>query len=649
MKKYILLLFISLIAIVSNSQTQGNYFWSYTNQIGYAKVVTASSSFITNITETSANVIGSVIVNGGCKIIEKGFYWDVEPYEGDATNGIKVVVSTTPSLGTFNVDLTGLPAGSLIYFKAYAINCNGMSSGEVVTFNTLYNGTVPAVSTYSAMYLSLTSATTGGNVTNSGGNSVTSRGVCWNTTGNPTISDPKTTDGSGIGIFSSTMTGLTNGTTYYIRAYATNVIGTGYGNEVIYSGAHLPTIVAYSFTNVTTSTINVTCRIDDLGHAALTDKGIVWSTSTNPTLANSSYSNGSGGNAGTGYTSLMTGLSANTKYYIKPYGINAAGTYYGAEVNYTTPQGGSVPTVTTASISSITDISASGGGNVTSDGGNSVTSRGVVFSTTPSPTIYSYVGGGITSSSTGIGVFTSSLTGLICGSTYYVRAYATNSVGTSYGNEVSFNTTAPSAVVATLDVQDYETCDFANFYGNITSTGCLTGYSSSDPAWGRGFVWNTTQNPTLSSTISDVPCGEMNVTGTYFCSVNPQIQNTTYYVRAYVKSPYGTVYGSQVSFTTSCGTSEAFDITSTSAGHNCIWNGFGYVIIDGGIVCNTSPNATTSTYAKKIDGLAVGDTYRAGGVYWGGLTPNTTYYSRSYATTSQGTFYSNQVVFTTLP
>lgn len=94
----------------------------------------------------------------------------------------------------------------------------------------------------------------------------------------------------------------------------------------------------------------------------------------------------------------------------------------------------------------------------------------------------------------------------------------------------------------------------------------------------------------------------------------------------------------------------ATSITSTSATHDCEWDGNGYTMTDGGVVCNTSINPTVTTYAKKVQfPPVIGFTYRTGGITWSGLTPNTTYYARAYMVTSQGTFYSNQVSFTTLP
>jgi uncharacterized protein (TIGR02145 family) len=95
--------------------------------------------------------------------------------------------------------------------------------------------TLPVVTTGNISGLTESSAVSGGNVTNNGGSDVTARGVCWGTTQNPTISSGKTSDGSGNGTFTSNITGLTANTTYYVRAYATNSEGTGYGNEVSFT------------------------------------------------------------------------------------------------------------------------------------------------------------------------------------------------------------------------------------------------------------------------------------------------------------------------------------------------------------------------------------------------------------------------------
>ena len=93
---------------------------------------------------------------------------------------------------------------------------------------------VPTVTTTAMSNIARRTASSGGNVTADGGASVTARGVCWNTVGTPTISDSKTTDGSGTGSFTSSVTGLTPNITYYVRAYATNSAGTAYGSQVTF-------------------------------------------------------------------------------------------------------------------------------------------------------------------------------------------------------------------------------------------------------------------------------------------------------------------------------------------------------------------------------------------------------------------------------
>lgn len=100
-----------------------------------------------------------------------------------------------------------------------------------ITVNaTLTTATIAA--TAAATNIAQITATSGGNVTNEGGGYVTAKGVCWRTTSNPTIADSKTNDGSGLGIFTSNMTGLAANTTYYVRAYATNSAGTSYGAQI---------------------------------------------------------------------------------------------------------------------------------------------------------------------------------------------------------------------------------------------------------------------------------------------------------------------------------------------------------------------------------------------------------------------------------
>ncbi|MBD3333686.1 hypothetical protein GF356_12625, partial [candidate division GN15 bacterium] len=157
--------------------------------------------------------------------------------------------------------------------------------------------------------------------------------------------------------------------------------------------------------------------------------------------------------SGTGsFTSSLTGLTANTPYYVRAYATNSAGTGYGIAQSFTTAAQPTAPVVTTSAVSAITQTTAQCGGNVTSDGGAAVTSRGVCWSTSPTPTIADSK----TTDGSGTGSFTSSLTGLTANTPYYVRAYATNSAGTGYGEERSFTTESQGGPDSTGTVTDID-------------------------------------------------------------------------------------------------------------------------------------------------------------------------------------------------
>lgn len=197
--------------------------------------------------------------------------------------------------------------------------------------------TIPQLSTNNASNITLTTATSGGNITTDGGAPVTSRGIVWNTVTQPTVSlATKTTDGSGIGDFPSAITNLNPSTNYYARAYATNSVGTGYGNEISFTTGAIviPTLSTTAVTSITTNSAISGGTITNDGGGAVTARGIVWSTSQNPTIALTTKTS-DGVNTGT-YTSNLTNLAPNTTYFIRSYATNSAGTNYGNEISFKT-------------------------------------------------------------------------------------------------------------------------------------------------------------------------------------------------------------------------------------------------------------------------------------------------------------------------
>jgi uncharacterized protein (TIGR02145 family) len=121
--------------------------------------------------------------------------------------------------------LLGTLCGTMMLLVS-VLACND----EVVTPPALQ---APVLTTAPVTDITGTTAVSGGDITSDGGAPITVRGVCWSTNQNPTIADPKTTDGSGVGSFTSVITGMVSGTLHHVRAYATNSAGTGYGNDVL--------------------------------------------------------------------------------------------------------------------------------------------------------------------------------------------------------------------------------------------------------------------------------------------------------------------------------------------------------------------------------------------------------------------------------
>ncbi|NOR74663.1 MAG: SusF/SusE family outer membrane protein [Draconibacterium sp.] len=294
----------------------------------------------------------------------------------------------------------------------------------------------PTLSTSETFNITSDSATVVGFVV-AQGDGFNEKGVCYNTSEIPTVDNSKVvyTKNEPTATFNVILSGLDYATKYYARAYATNEAGdVVYGEEVTFTT--LPVVAILTTTAITDITGNSALgggNVTVTGGAEVTGRGIVFGMNHNPTVSDSKTADGEGAGE---FESTLSELKGNTKYYVRAYATNSAGIGYGPEVSFTTLV--DLPIVTTTEVTDVTKISAVSGGDVTYDGGGSVTARGLVWSMNSEPTIDdNKIDGG-----SGVGTFVSTLENLEKFVTYHVRAFATNSAGTAYGDDIQFTTLA---------------------------------------------------------------------------------------------------------------------------------------------------------------------------------------------------------------
>ncbi len=314
--------------------------------------------------------------------------------------------------------------------------------------------TLPIVTTTIVSDITQTNASAGGIVTDDGGAAVINRGVTWSTTHNPTVGIFNTRDGVGTGTFLSKLTGLSGSTTYYVRAFATNSVGTGYGNEVSFKSNEisLATVTTTQVTEITSTTAEAGGKIPSNGGTTITEWGVCWSTSQNPTTDDQVIKMtlvldlvGEGFVADTTFTSNLADLNPGTTYYVRAYAVNSIGTAYGNQVTFITKQ---IATLTTTEVTSITSINAISGGNIINNGGGEIIAKGVYWGTDPDLNVFS----GATDDGSGPDPFVSYLSDLTPKTTYYVKAFVLTKVGKAFGPTISFTTPEMSPIVFNPDL-----------------------------------------------------------------------------------------------------------------------------------------------------------------------------------------------------
>ena len=237
------------------------------------------------------------------------------------------------------------------------IPCTGVNFQHVIDdpcgLMSLYGAYILAVVTTQAVTDILSTTATGnGNITNINGENCSKRGVCWNTTGSPTIADNKSeeTGSFGTGAFTRPMTGLSPGVTYYVKAYAYNSSGYGYGGEVNFTTDKVaPTVTTQVATEVSQNHVKGNGNITASGGENATERGFEYGLTKTATWTKKETEGGY--EAGAFYLTIE-GLQANTEYWYRAYAVNSIGTGYGEWVKFQTSASGTISLGTKISICS---------------------------------------------------------------------------------------------------------------------------------------------------------------------------------------------------------------------------------------------------------------------------------------------------------
>jgi uncharacterized protein (TIGR02145 family) len=436
------------------------------------------------------------------------------------------------------------------------------------------------------------------------------------------------------GVFEVSFSNLDKNNLYYFKAYVT-VDGKPVYAEVIKQfttmESGLPVVTTGSITNITRTSASASGEVTGDNGEAVTKRGLCWGISNNPVLTSCVDTTVNGSETGI-FIGSMTLLSPLTQYYVRAYAINSKGTAYGSSVAFTTYD---LPVVITTEPNIITNTGATSGGNVTGEGGSPVTFRGICWSDSPLPTDALTTK---TIQSGGTGSFVSTITGLAPGQLCYVRAYANNLFGTSYGAQFQFRTTKPPSCI-TEQATDL-TISSAKLNGMVNPNYFLT------TAWfeyGTSTSYGTAAaaNPEIVSGETDSPVS---------ATISELSQGYVYHYRLAGQNSGGTTYGEDQIFTTlklpSATASAASNIKALSASLNGIVNAnnsstevrfqFGETESYELGVYGGTPFTVTGNTAASITGSPAG------------LNEGTTYHYRIWAESEAGITYSNDISFTTM-
>lgn len=416
---------------------------------------------VSNVTQTSFDVWIALEDLGGATISEGGFIYvetnrEVELEELMKLGKLPVAADTD---GNYRLSVEKLTPNTCYAICAYVSMTTGTEYSQIYYVTTL-EAEIPVVSDVTMNDRDgITQLHLSAYILASGTKEVTEYGFVYSTSNQlPAVNEDQTSklvaEGTGMN-FQATLPELLYNKTYYIRAYAVNEFGTGYGNVLVYTTDNysFPIVTTVAATDIGEDFATLNGMIEDDGNSPILLRGFVWSqTNQNPTIEDNRIDALMSTEAFS--ATLTEGMSSSQTYYYRAYAVNGKGPGYGAVMSFTTITA-YPPTLSSTTMSAISLTTATASSSISNDGGSAVFEKGFVLSATVTlPTVSDIK---VLSASSDNSVV-ATLTGLADGTKYYIRSFATNKKGTAYGPVQVFNTVDKDDVTS-IDKGDFSEDD----------------------------------------------------------------------------------------------------------------------------------------------------------------------------------------------
>lgn len=588
-----------------------------------AAVASVTSRPASNIEYTSAVLNAHIPADGYSEITEHGFYFGTTP---DSLEKLKVGSAVRQNLFYLYVmPLGNLSPATTYYFKAYAVNEQGESQGQLLKFNTK-NPVAPYVRTKEATNIEYLTATINGAILSNGYAEITEYGFYWGADMNDLHKVTLGTDDPFLPCeLTFDLTGLTANTEYFFQVYAVNTAGEDAGDVLSFTTKPPvePAVVTGDTTGIDYTTAKIYGTITGNGYTDITEYGFYWGTTATPSIKAAVSTTDP--DIPFAHSAVLENLIAGRTYYYQIYAVNSAGEARG-EIRSFKTKNPIAPAVTTKSASVVAYTSAVINGEITANGYADITEYGYYWGATAVPGTKVTLG---TNNPAVPYAVSGTLEGLQAGKTYYFCTFAKNSAGETKGAVLSFTTKAPLPPAVTTKAAGAVDYTSAVVNGEITGNGYgdITEY---------GYYWGTTSVPGTKVTLgTNNPAVPYAVSGT----LDGLQAGKTYYFCTFAKNSAGETKGAVLNFTTKAPVAPAVTAGNATAVGYTVGTLHGAITADGyaditeyGYYWGTGSDPTT----KVILGTSVPLVPHSVSTVLNGLLEDTFYYYKFYAVNAAG-------------